>query len=361
MPSKKFDFNSGNQLSSRSVMIWRIIQATVWILGFSILYFLFFRPSLGLMLFWNILIPVAPALLVLATGIWRNICPLATTTLLPGHFGISSQKKLTAYQLGVLNLIGVIALYLIVPLRHAVFNVNGKATGALIVVMAATGVGMGFVFEWKSAWCSSLCPIHPVEQLYGQNVFFSVRNAHCRECVKCVVPCPDSTPNLHPGLSNRTIYRYLSGLLIIGGLPGFIWGWFQVPDDHLFGLVRVYIMPFAGLMLSLLAYIILVKIIRSKYERKLTAFFAAAAVSCYYWYRIPSLLGFGKFAKDGRLVDLSDTIPVWIVYAITITTSSFFFYWLVIRQPNKLRWAIRPNYASKSGKEAAKFVTAARS
>ncbi|HEX3024139.1 MAG TPA: hypothetical protein VHP12_02915, partial [Chitinophagaceae bacterium] len=125
MAAANFDFKSGNQLSPRSILIWRIAQSVVWLIGAIILTCLLFFPRIGILLFWNILIPVAPALFVVAVGLWRNVCPLATTNLLPRRLGLSKRKKLNAKQLGKLNLIAVIALYIIVPLRHAVFNNNG--------------------------------------------------------------------------------------------------------------------------------------------------------------------------------------------------------------------------------------------
>lgn len=347
-------FKSGNQLSFRSILIWRIVQAAVWAVGVTILFCLLFFPSLGLLLFWNILIPVAPTLLVIATGVWRNVCPLATTILLPRHLGLSKKKKLSATQLGKLNLIGVIALYAIVPLRHAIFNNNGTATAALIISMAMIGIILGFIYEWKSAWCSGLCPIHPVEKLYGQNTLISLPNAHCGECMKCVIPCPDSTPNITPKSSTKTTWHELSGLLIIGGLPGFIWGWFHVPDEThiatLAAFLNVYKMPLTGFATTLLIYCFVSKIIQAKYERRLIGFFAASGVSCYYWYRIPSLLGFGNFGTDGLLVNLRNTLPLWSIPAISTATTLFFFYWLVGREQNKKSWVIRPQYAAKKTK-----------
>ena len=293
MASANFDFKSGNQLSQRSILIWRIAQIAVWLVGAAILTCLLFFPTIGVLLFWNILIPVAPALFVVAVGLWRNICPLATTNLLPRQLGLSKRKKLTATQLGKLNLIAVIALFIIVPLRHAIFNNNGVATGIMIIAMAVIGVSLGFVYEWKSAWCSGLCPIHPVEKLYGGNVLMSLPNANCDQCINCVIPCPDSTPNINPGISAKTIYHKISGTLIIGGLPGFIWGWFHVPDEETITsfptFLSVYRIPLIGLTVTLAAYLILSNVLQVKYRRRLISIFAAAGVSCYYWYRIPSL------------------------------------------------------------------------
>lgn len=351
MSNAGFYFKSGDQLSSRSILIWRIAQAAVWLAGAAILFCLLFFPPIGVLLFWNILIPVAPALFVVAIGVWRNVCPLATTYLLPRHLGLSKRKILSSMQLGKFNLIAVIALYVIVPLRHAVFNTNGIATAILIISMAVIAISIGFFYEWKSAWCSGLCPIHPVEKLYGGNVLMPLPNAHCDQCMNCVIPCPDSTPNMHPKISTKTIYHKISGLLIIGGLPGFIWGWFHVPDEteitSLNTFINVYKMPLLGFAITLAVYWILSIIIQPKFARRLISFFAASGVACYYWYRIPALFGFGNFGDDGLLINLRNTLPEWSVLIITITTTFFFFYWLVIRKQNNRSWIIRPQYANK--------------
>src|SRR5665647_746693 len=113
---------SGVQLSSRSVLIWRLVQFAVWLVGATILTCLIFFPGIGIHMFWNILIPVAPAILVVFTGVWRNVCPMATTALLPRHFKLSKSRRLSTMQIAKLNLISIIGLFVIVPLRHAFFN-----------------------------------------------------------------------------------------------------------------------------------------------------------------------------------------------------------------------------------------------
>jgi hypothetical protein len=359
MVNKGFDFKSGNALSKKSLGIWRAVQAAVWLVGAFILFCLLFFPKLGILIFWNILIPIAPFLFVMATGVWRNVCPLATTNLLPRHMGLSKRKKLTASQLGKLNLIAVLALFVIVPLRHAVFNTNGPATAYIIIGMAALGVALGFVYEWKSVWCSGLCPVHPVEKMYGGNVLMPMPNVHCEACMNCVVPCPDSTPNIEPTAARKNKYQEWAGILIVGGLPGFVWGWFHVPDENtlqsLAAFFAVYTYPIIGLLITLAIYLVLYKRKSVFMEKKLTGIFAATAVSCYYWYRIPSLLGFGKFATDGRLVDLSHSINPYIPIALTLISTCFFFYWLVIRKPNHNSWVVRPEFESRLQQQLVKM------
>lgn len=338
---------------------WRILQMIVWLIGFFILWCLFFYPSLGELLFWNILIPIAPILLVLLPGVWRNVCPLATTNLLPRHFNLSKRKKLTFKQIGILNLIGVIFLYLIIPLRHAIFNNCGVATGVLILLMVAIGTFAGFFYEWKSVWCSGLCPVHPVEKLYGGNVLFTVINAHCDSCMNCVTPCPDSTPNIKSTSTTKTKSHKLAAILITGGLPGFIWGWFHVPDapkiEHLSKILSVFTLPFSGLAFTLIIYYILETVInkindrtgKHNLQKKLTSIFAATAVSCYYWYRVPSLFGYGIFKNDGLLINLQTRNLGMLLTTANLLTTFFFFYWFVFRKANKKSWTKRPAVSSK--------------
>lgn len=343
--------NGMEALSPGSTRAWRIAQLLVWLIGAIILALLIFKPETGILIFWNILIPVAPALFVLATGIWRNICPLATTNLLPRHMGLSKQKKMSANQSGIFGLVAVIALFAIVPLRHAIFNSSGSATAIMIVIMATVGVSLGFIYEWKSAWCSGLCPIHPVEKLYGENVLFTVPNVQCRSCQNCVAPCPDSTPNVHPSISDKTLFHKLSGFLITGGLPGFIWGWFHVPDGS--GMATpteiwtIYQLPLFGLSISLSIYSMMLSMLPKEQRKYVVRIFAAMSVSCYYWYRIPALLGFGSYADDGLLINLSHTAPSWSITLLQVSAMVFFFYWLVFRKLNRQSWAIRPEFAKR--------------
>jgi len=182
-----------------------------------------------------------------------------------------------------------------------------------------------------------------------------VPNAHCDECMNCVIPCPDSTPNIQPNTARKNIYQKISGMLITGGLPGFIWGWFHVPDAAKLGSLSaffdVYKMPLAGFAITLLLYVIFYETLPLRLKFKLTGIFAAVGVSCYYWYRIPSLFGFGKFAKDGLLVNLHETVPAWIIPAITVALSLLFFYRLVFSRKNQISWVVRPPYAERVGQQ----------
>ncbi len=343
-----YSLKSGDQLSSRSILIWRIVQTLVWLVGVLILFNLIFNPTIGIHLFWNILIPVAPALLVVAVGVWRNVCPLASTVLFPRHLGLSKRKKLTFAQIGKLNLVAVIALFAVVPLRHAIFDMNGPATALLIMSLTIIAVIVGSRYEWKSAWCSGLCPVHAVEKLYGLKNKLSLPNAHCDKCYRCVTPCPDTTPAINPLSSKKTTYHKIAGTLMVGAFPGFIWGWFQVPDypgiTGIEQLILIYKMPMIGLFVTSILFLVLKKIFQ---EKILIAIFSAAAVSCYYWFRLPALFGFGVFPGDGMLIDLSATFPEWLITVTVFATTLFFFWWIVFSKQHKMSWVVRPDYADK--------------
>ena len=352
MFTTKLPFTSQSHLSSRSTHLWRISQFLIWLAGGVIIFNLLVFPTVGIHLFWNILIPIAPALFVVSVGLWRNVCPMASTSLFPRHLGYSKRKKITPKQSGRLNLIAVIALFLIVPLRHAIFDTNGTATAILIISMALIGIIAGLFYEWKSAWCSGLCPIHPVEKLYAVYNRFSIKNAHCDSCVRCVIPCPDTTPGITPLSLKKINYHYFSGIIMVGAFPGFIWGWFQVPDyDGIVSieqLISIYQPPVVGLLVTTALFLTLKSFITQ--QKFLIKLFSAAAVSCYYWFRLPALIGFGVHPGDGMLVDLTMYMPEWLTPIIVLSSTIFFFWWIVFSKPATTSWQVRPAYANTNSR-----------
>ncbi|MCF6295135.1 MAG: hypothetical protein L3J25_05550 [Flavobacteriaceae bacterium] len=340
-------------LASRPKMYWRIAQTLVGLIGLAIFFSLIFFPKIGIHAFWNVLIPVAPALFVVAVGLWRNICPLASTSLLSRHLGFAKNKKLKTKQQGRLQLISVILLLLIVPLRHTIFNTNGQATALVIGILALIAIYVSFQYNWKSAWCSGLCPIHPVEKLYGKKSLFVLPNAHCKYCVKCVNPCPDSTTSIYPLYKTRKgLSRKIAGTLMIGGFPGFIWGWFHVQDyynnegwNH---LISTYAYPLIAMIITLGLFLVIKKALVKKHEIILINLFATAAVSIYYWYRLPALIGFGLFKGDGMLVDLSQSLPNWTPVLLQISTTLFFIWWMIFNKKEMTSWVIRPPYIKQN-------------
>ncbi len=341
-----------NTISKRGLMIWRTLQVLLYILGVGFLVLMLndslrFIPSLpetfGRDAFWNVLIFAAPLLFAVAPGVWRNICPMGTTSLLARYLGISKAKPQNQKEQGMFYLISVILLYALVPLRHV-------ETSGLSVVIALVGVAIlaliiGFMYQGKSGWCSGLCPVYPVEKLYGTKPLVTVPNAHCSTCVNCVAPCADSTENIMPSSNEESAASRFASFIFVGGFPGFVWGWFNVADfttrmEGWNNLGAVYGLPMLGFAFTLVIYWLLRKLFAEKDYSTIALVFAAAAISCYYWYRVPAILGLSESAGVFGL-DLSAFTSLKLILRIVSTT--FFFWWIVIRNTIK-SWEYRPEF-----------------
>lgn len=336
-------------LSTNERLVWRALQAAVWLVGAGIVLALLVAPELGLHALWDVLIPVAPALLVFAPGVWRNVCPMATTALLPRRLGISRAVAISVPWQGRLAATGVVLLLVVVPLRHVTLDLNGPVTALVLLIVSAAALAAGALTGGKSGWCSGACPVHPVEKLYGQSPLLVPNNAHCDTCTRCVRPCPEAVPGGHPLSSKGSWTGTLAGSILVGGFPGYVYGWFQVPDfagtEGLAHLASAYAWPFLGLFASFVTYVSLQALLGRRHQRMLVRVFAAAAVACYYWFRLPALFGFGLFPGDGMLVDLSRALPAWFPIASQIT-STLLFGWLLVwrhREPKKA-WTVRPPF-----------------
>ncbi len=292
-------------IESTTSSAWKTAQFAVWLFGVAVVGLLLFAPTLGLHAFWNVLIPAAPALVVLAPGVWRNVCPLASTALFARkRRGAPARRRLTVAANDRLVILAVVLLVLIIPLRHVVLDLNGPATALMLLIATAVAVGLGLRFEWKSSWCSGLCPIHAVEKLYGSRPLVTPMNAQCRLCEQCVDPCADSTPAMDLLTASQDSHmRKLAGLLLLGFFPGFIGGWFLVPDyaggEGWAHLGQAYGTPYLWGSISLAVFGMARATFGPGARRVLERGFAAAAVSCYYWFRLPALFGFGPIPRWG--------------------------------------------------------------
>lgn len=317
------------------MLAWRVLQVGVWALGAAIVAALVLAPQVGLHALWNVLVPVAPALLALAPGLWRNVCPLGSTAMALHHAGLSGRRKLPAAWQPRFLFVGVCLLFLIVPLRHVVLNADGPASALALGAVALVAVTMGLVFESKSGWCSGICPVQPVEKLYGSSPLVSVPNAHCGSCRMCVPSCPESVA------SNGREVAWFAAMF-----PGFVWGWFQTPDyrggEGWAHLDAIYGYPLAGAAVTLALFAAVLPFVPKLRRRALVRVFAAAAIGLYYWYRIPMLFDMGAFPGDGVLVDLRGVLPGWFVEASRIATVALVGAWLIGGHRVRRPWTTRP-------------------
>ncbi len=317
--------------------IWVALQAVMLLVGVVLIGLLLFWPAAGIALFWNLLIAAAPALVTIAPGLWRNICPMATLHMLPQKMGIAQNMRMPEWGAAALSLIGVILLFVVVPMRRIGLNVDGTLAAIMLLSAAVVACVMGSLFEMRSGWCTSLCPIHPVEKLYGTSPAVTFKNARCDLCEACSNPCPDSTPEMTPTMTGATRVQQFLGNFLVGSFPGFVWGWFQVPDylpqqvgtDE---VITAYVWPLGACIVTYALFKIGEHIFRHKDKARaiLHRLFPAAAISTYYWYRLPGP---------------ASLLPDWFPLVSHMVTTPFFFWFLVFRSP-KVSWLKRPVMAS---------------
>ncbi len=332
----------------RTLVYWHLLQYLIFAASIVLVILLVLKPVLGLDILWNILIPVAPALIVVAPGLWRNICPLATLSLLPRHLGISRQGSLTRRQAAYFGAASLAALFIIVPYRHLSLDTNGPISALMLITAGAIAVVMGMRFKWRSGWCTTMCPIHPVERLYGIAPVATFKNTRCVQCDHCTTPCPDSTRSMTAAVTGASSLATITGHIMIGSFVGFIWGWYQLPDYS--GALTVshylyaYLWPLGGALVSLAVYTICYRwIVTTKSGRDiLIKVFATAAVSTYYWFRIPALVGLGPFHGTGMLYDLTAILPTWSEHLSHMVSTAFFVWFMLLRRNPGASWMIRP-------------------
>ena len=238
-----------------------------------VLILLLFNDSLGFLptvpqqigrtILWDVIIVSAPTIFLLVPGLWRNICPVGLLSVLPNRWGISREKKPSHKTQGILLYTGLFVLIALIPLRH-IFH-NGFIEASLMLTVGLAAFISGMAYEGKAGFCVGLCPLLHVEKLYGMKPLTSFENILCKQCSHCVAPCPDLMKN--DGFSNFAKFKIMERV-IVGGFPGFVWGWFQVPDYtnpiEWGNILYAYIVPLSGLVLSIIIYELLRKVVEAE-------------------------------------------------------------------------------------------------
>jgi hypothetical protein len=118
-------------------------------------------------------------------------------------------------------------------------------------------------------------------------------------------------------------------------------------SEGLANIVNTYTIPIICGVATLALYALFISVPLQK-RKVIDRFFAAAAISCYYWYRIPWLLGFSQFDGNGMLIDLSDTISPTVMTVIPYVTTAFWVWWIALKRNGLRSWMIRPPNAQNT-------------
>jgi hypothetical protein len=312
---------------------WRLMQWPLFFISLAVIVLLFndsldFLPiisdQLGRKIFWDIIIVSTPLIFLLVPGIWRNICPVGLLSLFPDHYGFSMNKTPSHTTQSILFYIGLFILISFIPLRH--FIHEGIVEASLLLIVGLAAIISGTIYKGKSGWCIGLCPLLHVEKLYGMKPLTSFNNVLCNPCSLCATTCLDLKKN--EGFSNYTNLKIMERVTV-GGFPGFIWGWFQVPDysypikwEH---LLNAYFWPLSGLIISLMIYELLRKGIKEENYYFIQLLFSFISITSYYWYRLPEALA----------LNVSEGTLLFIVRGLIIL---FFSWWFFLRPYTKSPW-----------------------
>ena len=264
------------------------------------------RPDDGLFVFWQLLVPLLPLVFLVAPGLWRNVCPMAAVNQVPRVLGITRGLRLPGWLERHGFGIGLLVFLAVVASRPLLFDSSAQAVAVLIgAVLGAALIG-GLAFKGKSGFCGSVCPLRPVQGLYGQEPITKVENSHCRPCVGCVSNCPDLMPGRFFGEDLRAEEgrpgRYRR--LLAGALPGFILAVYTLPDEPV--PVATYLTVAVFMLASLGSFFLLESLSRGRVER-VAALYAAVSFGLFYWYNVPVLAD-----AIGRLA--GGAPPAWAVW-----------------------------------------------
>jgi NADPH-dependent 2,4-dienoyl-CoA reductase/sulfur reductase-like enzyme/ferredoxin len=174
--------------------VWTILRVATLAVTLSLAGLLVVSPTLGLTLFWGFAIPVVPALLVLAPGLWRQICPMALLNQIPRMGGFSRERDLPENLRNMAFTIAVVTFFAAVALRAPFLNRDGVLVGAGVVGVLVLAFFGGLIFKGRSGWCGTFCPLGPIQRNYGHAPLIMVRNGYCSTCLGCQKNCYDFNP-----------------------------------------------------------------------------------------------------------------------------------------------------------------------
>jgi hypothetical protein len=247
------------------------------------------RPTLHIL--WDMVIPLLPAVFLINPMLWRNVCPLATLNSLTG---VRRTGQLAKSHLKAGWVISLVLLALMVPARRFLFNSDALALALTIVAVIAIAQLGGVLAPRRAGFCNSLCPVLPVEKLYGQSPLVKINTARCADCsvctpLGCIDLARDKTVRQTLGPRART-HSWLATPFgaFAAAFPGFIIGYFTLSDGPFQTAGTVYQHMLLWTLGSLVVTAAIVIISRAA-ARLGIAVLGGLAVALYYWFAAPTV------------------------------------------------------------------------
>ncbi len=268
--------------------VWWLARGAVLLAALGLSLLLILQPALGLKLFWGLAIPVVPALLVVAPGLWRQVCPMATLNQLPRLTGFGRARDLPAGLKTWAFAISVGLFLAAVSLRAPLLNHSGVLVGLGVLGALLLAFAGGVVFKGRSGWCGTFCPLAPVQRTYGQAPLLVVKNGYCNPCVGCQKSCYDFNPRaaVFSDVYDEDPRHAAQRRLFMGLLPGLILGYFLLGPVPAHGALAYLAMLAAACCASAGAYGLAVAFFPANPYRVALAF-GGLALSAFYWFAGP--------------------------------------------------------------------------
>ena len=268
--------------------VWYALRAASVATALAAAALLAVNPDKGLALLWKVLVPSLPLIMLVMPGLWRNLCPMAALNQVPRLAGftrgIAHTPRIREYSF----VVGIALFFALVSSRKWLFDTNGFASAALVLFGLGGAFLGGLIFKGKSGWCSSICPLLPVQRLYGQAPFAMLPNAHCKPCVGCTKNCYDFNPSIAYLADQYDDDRHYVGYrrLFAGALPGFVYAFYTAPSHESLSTIYTHFGLFCALSLAVFQFLdTFLKVQRNR----LTVVFGAAAIALYYWFVTPAM------------------------------------------------------------------------
>lgn len=289
--------------------IWNGLRVATLVVWIAVAVLLIVDPDDGLKLLWGFIVPIVPAIVVVAPGVWRQICPMAFANQTPGRLGLSRGRDLPERVKDAAFFIAVAIFVVVVALRHPLFNHVGPATGALLLFSLAAAFAGGLIFKRRSGWCGTFCPLGPIQRTYGQAPLLAVPQTYCATCVGCQKNCYDFNPvasafdDIHDDDPRYAGQRRFFMAMILG----FVLGYFVQGSEPAYGYPIYLAILLASALGTVGIYQFSVSYLRLDPYRCALGF-AAAALVAFYWFAGPIILRTVESA-------LHVSLPGWAFWA----------------------------------------------
>ncbi len=276
------------------------VPGWVWLIGSvvgiavtgGLLWWLQVDPGLALGVFWTLLIPVVPLILLLAPGLWRNLCPLAFANQLPRKLGLGLGRTLSRRGQRIAATFSILVFIALVWLRHPLLNHDAGALTLMIGGALALALIGGLLYKGRSGWCGTFCPMAPIEKLYGHAPLVMVRNGHCKPCVGCQRNCYDFNPRaaIYSDLDDRETWRGERRKIFAALLPGLMIAFFNAQPPQEVGWLLYTSSFFLPVLVSIGTFYTLANFTKLS-EYQLTTAYGIVALGLFYWHVLPISAG----------------------------------------------------------------------